>query len=333
MKLIKPKALKPGDTLGIVTCSTPLSECGEETVQRAYARLRDRGFHLVEAPNCRTMTGHAAGTIKERVKALHDFFKDSKIDGILNYWGGYQSHQLLEYLNFDLIKKHPKAFIGYSDSTALQVGIYAKTGLVSFSGPAGISYGKPVFPEFSWEHFKKVVMNPEVPFQLSSSSEYSDNPWFLEADKKMRFEPNLGWKVFRKGKAQGAIVGGNIGTMLLLSGTEYWPNLRGKILFVEEDESESTKTLDRIFTHLRQMGVYEQIAGMVVGRFHQKVGLKPQDSIEMILEDALRSYKFPVITGVDFGHTDPLITFPLGIKCRMDTAKLEIAFLEAGIRE
>lgn len=125
MKLIKPKALKPGNTLGIVACSTPINVSSEETIVRACQRLRDRGFQLVEAPNCRKIYGHAAGTIKERAKALHDFFRDPKIDGILNYWGGYQSHQLLEHLDYGLIRKHPKPFIGFSDTTALQVGIGA----------------------------------------------------------------------------------------------------------------------------------------------------------------------------------------------------------------
>jgi muramoyltetrapeptide carboxypeptidase len=99
MKIIKPKAIKSGDTFGIVACSTPITASSEETIERAYQRIRDRGFNIVEAPNCRKIHGHAAGTIKERVKALHDFFRNPKIDGILHYWGGYQSHQLLEYLD------------------------------------------------------------------------------------------------------------------------------------------------------------------------------------------------------------------------------------------
>ncbi len=107
MKPIKPKSLRAGDTLGIVACSTPITASSEETIERAYQRIRERGFNIIEASNCRKTYGHAAGTIKERVKALHDFFRNPKIDGILHYWGGYQSHQLLEYLDFELIRKSP----------------------------------------------------------------------------------------------------------------------------------------------------------------------------------------------------------------------------------
>lgn len=266
------------------------------------------------------------------MKALHTFFKDPKIDGILFFWGGYQSHQLLEYLDYELIRRNPKPLIGFSDATALQVGIHNRTGLVCFSGPAVISFAKPEVPEFTWEHFEKVLMNPEVPLSVGTSTEFSDNRWYLAEDKKMVFHPSPGWKVYRKGRAEGRITGGNLGTMLLLAGTEYWRSLKGKILFVEDDEAESPQTMDRMFTQLRQMGVLDQIAGMVIGRFHSEVKFTADDSLEMILDDALKGYRFPVITGVDFGHSDPLITIPLGVRCRITTAKPEIVFLESAVK-
>ncbi|MCM2279055.1 MAG: hypothetical protein NDJ89_13350 [Oligoflexia bacterium] len=155
--------------------------------------------------------------------------------------------------------------------------------------------------------------------------------WLIGADI-IPIRPNEGWRVYRKGKAKGPIIGGNVGTLLLLAGTPYWPKMKGRILFVEDDEAESSRTIDRMFTQLRHMGVFDQIAGLVVGRFVSSVGFKADDSLEMILDDALRGYRFPVITGVDFGHSDPLITFPLGVMCQVDTKKPEIAFLESGVR-
>lgn len=332
MRIIKPKPLKPGSTLGIVACSAPIHESSRDTIERAYQRLRDRGFRLVEAPNCRKITGHTAGTVKERVQTLHRFFSDPSIDGILNYWGGHQSHQLLEYLDFALIRRNPKPFIGFSDTTALQMGILVKAGLVTFSAPAGITFGKPIFPDFTWEHFERVLVRPEAPLKLVPSQKFSDNPWYTTTNEKMIFHRNPGWKVYRKGKAQGRVLGGNIGTMLLLAGTPYWPkSFKGKILFVEDDEGESPKTVDRYFTQLRQMGVYEKLAGMVIGRFSRSVGFTKKDSLECILREALRGYQFPVITGVDFGHTDPLITIPLGIRCRINALRPEIVFLEKAV--
>ncbi len=332
MRLIKPARLRTGARLGIVTCSTPLSACGPDAVQRARERLEARGFEWIEAPNTRTTYGHSAGTVRDRVRALHAFFRDPKIDAILSFWGGFQSHQLLEYLDYDLIRRHPKPLLGYSDTTALSVGIHARTGLVTFSGPAGITFAKPTLPDFTWEHLEKVLMQPTVPFPLQTSKEYSDNPWFKEPSQTMTFEPNPGWRVFRQGRAEGALIGGNVGTMLLLAGTAFWPNLKNKILFVEDDEAETPRTMDRCFTHLRQLGAYDQIKGLIVGRFHRDVKFTPSDSLEMILKEALRGTKFPVLTGVDFGHTDPLVTLPLGVRARLETRRPSITLLEAAVR-
>lgn len=332
MKLLKPKALKQGDTLGIIACSTPITSSSQETIQRGYQYLRDRGFRLIEAPNCRKVTGHSAGSVPERAKAINSFFEDPKIHGLIAFWGGFQSHQLLEYLDYDLIRRNPKPFIGFSDTTALQIGIHHMTGLVCFSGPAVISFAKPEVPQFTWEHFENVLMSPRVPLRLRPSDQVSDNKWYLADEKRMIFRPNPGWKIYRKGRAEGRMIGGNLGTMLLLAGTDYWPSFRGKILVVEDDEAESPKTMDRMFTQLRQMGVYDQISGMVIGRFHSDVKFTKQDSLEMILDEALKGYRFPVMTGVDFGHTDPLITIPLGTECRLDTARSEISFLERAVK-
>lgn len=117
----------------------------------------------------------------------------------------------------------------------------------------------------------------------------------------------------------------------VLAGTRYWPDLKGRILFFEDGEAEDPTTIDRMFTQLRQMGVFEQIAGLVIGRFPSCVGFKEADSLEMILDEALKGCHIPVLTGVDFGHTDPLITIPLGVRCRIDSATPGLEFLEAGV--
>lgn len=331
MKSIKPPALKKGDLLGIVACSTPIGHCSPTAKERGYQFLQGMGFQLKEAPNCMSVFGHSAGTVKERVDALHAMFADPNVRGIISFWGGFQSHELLDYLDFDLIKLNPKPFIGYSDTTALQVGIYVKTGLVSFSGPAVITFAKPEVPTYTVEHFKKILMDPQVSYVAGVSDQFSDNQWYLTPDTKMIFKPHAGLQVFRPGSTSGIALGGNIGTMLLLAGTPYWPDLKGKILFVEEDEAESPQTMNRMFTQLRQMGVYDQIAGMVIGRFAERVGFEESDSLEMILEETLKGYHFPVMTGADFGHTDPLMTIPQGIACSLDTDKLEIRFDEIAV--
>jgi len=286
--------------------------------------------NIVEAPNIDLESGHSAGTIKERVKSLHTFFRRKDIHAIMSFWGGFNTHQVLEYLDFDLIQKNPKILIGYSDTTTLLTAITKKTGLITFNGPAVITFAKPSLPDESIHSFMSLLVDGVSEYNYPTSKRYTDNQWWLE--DKMNFEVNEGLKSFSSGKATGEIAGGNIGTLLLLAGTNYWPNMIGKILFVEDDEAENPKTIDRFFTQLRQMGVFEQINGMVVGHFARCVGLSENDSLHMILKDALQGYKFPVITEFDMGHTDPMHTIPIGGKVEIDGTKLKVKMIEPVVR-
>jgi len=148
-KIIKPLPLKSGDRLGIITLSSPIANASKETIQRAYDYLKNKGFEITEAANCYKIVDQAAGTIQERVNSLHDFFADPNITGILNFWGGFNTHQILEYLDYELIQKNPKPLIGFSDTTSLQIALFTKTGLITFSGPAGITFGKPTVPDYT----------------------------------------------------------------------------------------------------------------------------------------------------------------------------------------
>ncbi|MEK7765326.1 MAG: S66 peptidase family protein [bacterium] len=330
--MLKPPRLKPGDTLGVIAPSSPVVGARPEAVRRARAYLAAKGFRLRFASQVRRTHGHAAGTIRERAEALHAMFRDPRIAGILTFWGGYQSHQLLEYLDYGLIRRHPKALLGYSDITALQAGIFARTGLVGFSGPGLVTFLPPVVPSHTWEHFERVVMHPVVPLTLRPSRTWSENVWWKRKDGRMIFRRSPPWTPYRHGRAAGRLLGGNLGTFLLLHGTPYWPDLRGAILFAEEDETETTGTVDRLFTKLRQIGALREIRGLVIGRFPSAVGFSRRDSLKMILDDALRGTRFPVLTGVEFGHTQPLVTLPIGVRVRLDARRRAITLLEAGVR-
>jgi len=331
MNIIKPQKLEKGNTIGIVATGNPINRTTDDTIDRGYSRLKDMGFKIVEAPNLRKQYGHTAGTVKERADILNEFFENSDIDAIMAFWGGFQSHQLLEYLDFKLIKKNPKIFIGFSDTTSLLNGIHTKTGLVTFLGPAVITFAKPEFFPYTKKYFESVLIEGKESLKLSASKQYSDNEWWKDPGKKMIFKRTTGWKTYKPGIAEGKIVGGNMGTLLNLMGTSYFPDLKGKMLFVEDDEEEKPATVDRFFTQLRQINAFDKIKGLVIGRWHTKVGFSKNDSFEMILNDSLRGYKIPVLYDVDFGHTDPLLTIPLGIKCRLDSKKKEITYLESSV--
>lgn len=329
--LIYPEALSAGDTVGLIATSTPIDEAGTELPDRAKDRLSEMGFSIIEAPNCRSRHGHTAGTVRERVSALHQFFEDDQIDGILSFWGGYNTHQLLEYLDWDLIRENPKPIIGYSDITCLTNVITDRTGIVTYQGPAGITFAKPIFYDYSANWFRKVVMGGGTELTYEPSEKCSDNVWYERDDQKMVEKVTPDWEAFQPGVAEGRIIGGNLGTLLLLAGTQYWPEFEGRIFFVEEDEAESAATIDRMFTQARQIGIFDKISGMVVGRLPESVR-GTGGSMEMILSRSLEGYDFPVMTKLDFGHTDPRFTFPLGVRCRLNSSAKKLTLVERWIK-
>ena len=326
--IIRPPPLSSGATLGVIATSSPIDEGGQALVERGYDRLREKGFEVVEAPNCRRLVGHAAGTVAERVEALHGFFADPGIDGIISFWGGQQTHQLLEHLDWELIARNPKVLVGYSDTTSLLNAITHRTGLVTFCGPAVITFAKPTLFDYSWRWFRRVLMEGGASLRYEASPVCSDNAWYERDDEQMIERPAPGWRCFRPGHTRGPIVGGHLGTLLLLAATPYWPEMQGRILFAEASEGDSPERLDRMFTQLRQMGVLDALAGLIVGRVPASAGFSPEDSLEMILETALEGIELPVLLDIDFGHTDPLFAFPLGVSCALDADRGGISLCE-----
>lgn len=325
-----PKALKKGDTIGIISPSSAVTSFCPLRLQRGVDELKKLGFEVKIGKHATKKFKHTAGTIEERIEDLHTMFSDEDIQAIFCTIGGLNSHQLLDYIDYDLIATNPKIFMGYSDITALLNAITKKTELITYLGPAVL----PQFGEFggileySWDFADKILIHPETSVEVTASNEWTDEMlwWDKEDDRPRKTSPNTGMKVLQHGEASGQLWGGNAGTLLLLAGTPYMPNLDGAILCLEEDEDESPGTIDRYFTQLRHIGVYEKISGMLIGRFHSKAGLSPEDNIEDIVSTAVRGYDFPIIYDMDFGHTDPMITIPIGGSCTVSTEPLHISF-------
>lgn len=187
----------------------------------------------------------------------------------------------------------------------------------------------------SWDSFERVLMRGESPLAVPPAAAWTDEltRWDEADTRPRRMLPNPGHRVFREGKAEGRLVGGNAGTLLLLAGTPYWPDLEGRILFLEEDEVETPSSWHRMLAHLRSTGAFRGITGLLVGRHRSEVPFTSEDSFEALLEEALKGIDIPVVTGMDFGHTDPLITLPLGILARIDTARpgAEVTLLESAV--
>jgi muramoyltetrapeptide carboxypeptidase len=329
---IKPRGLGEGSTIGIVAPSNSASFIDERVWRIGVDRLRSKGFDLRFGSNIMELNGHTAGTVQQRLEDIMGMFEDPEIDGIMTVYGGFNSHQLLHYIDFDAIEKNPKVFIGFSDITALNTAILERSGLINFSGPAFITFCQPDLPVYTEKCFDAIVTRGER-YTILPSEKWAEDDWWKEPINfgKREWKPNGGWNTYSVGNAVGEAIGGNLSTLMLLAGTEYWPEMEGRILFLDDDGTETTQTLDRYLTQLRHIGVYDQISGLVMGRLPSSVGFKPGDTLEMILDEVLRGYDIPVVTGVDFAHTDPLTTIPLGVRVMLDADDQRIEMMERAV--
>ena len=318
MEIIRPPALQIGDTIGIVAPAEPASLIEWGHLRLAEKKLNSLGLQVLYGTYA--FQGRKLGieNIKERVRDIHQMFSSRKIRGVMAVIGGYSSNELLPHLDYRLIRNHPKAFIGFSDITALQNAMLVKAGLVTFSGPcfANFAQTQPPF-DFEERWFKRGVMG-EGTVSLVPSRMWADDEWWRHPRRSRALVKNAGWVIVRSGHNRGVIVGGNLSTFVLLFGTPYAPSLANKILFIEEDSEMNAKMIERMLVQLSQQNDFHRIRGLVVGRFGRKSGLSPE-SVKRLLRACTNNLNVPVIAHVDFGHTNPMITFPIGGACEIDT--------------
>lgn len=337
MKIVKPAKLSSGDIVGIASPASPVAALCPRRLQRGIACLEDMGFQVIQGEHTSALTGHTAGTIEDRASDLHALYRNPDVKAIIPTIGGYNSHQLLDELDFDLIAQNPKILLGYSDVTALQLGIFSRTGVVTYQGPALL----PQFGEcgglltYTRESFTNVLMVPTPHGYTMRPSETwteEDLQWDLEDSRARVLQASTGWKVLKRGQASGRIIAGNMSTLLLLAGTPYWPDMSGAILCVEDDETTNVATVDRYLTQLRQMGVYRHISALVVGRFPSATGFSKDDPLEAVLTIATRGYSFPVVYDVDFGHTDPMLILANGVLVSLEADhRIEFRYTESTV--
>ncbi|MDZ7881128.1 MAG: LD-carboxypeptidase [Saprospiraceae bacterium] len=314
-KVIKPKRLKVGDTLGVVALASSVSE---KAIARATESLRGLGFKLKFGKNLNAQKGYLAGTDEQRLEDLHWAFSDPEVDAVWCIRGGYGVTRILPKVDFKLIKKNPKIFIGYSDITALHVAIHQKTGLVTFHGPVGTSD----YTAFTKPNVLNVLTNPTPQYKLVHSEEN------LKKESNL-FKP----EVIKAGKCRGQLIGGNLSLLSALDGTPFaLGNLKGKILFME-DIDERPYRIDRMLTQMLQSHDLTKLAGIALGVFEGCNPKPDENSLSLIecLKDRLGNLGIPVIYGLSFGHISNQYTLPVGIEAEMDTATGTLTLLETAV--
>jgi muramoyltetrapeptide carboxypeptidase LdcA involved in peptidoglycan recycling len=242
--------------------------------------------------------------------------------------GGWLSARILPHLDFELIREFPKIHIGYSDIVSLILGIYHRSGLVTFHGPAVLpELGEAGGPRaYTIKQMLSVLMTPEAPRILSSPSTWTDE--FLawgSADIRPRISrgPAI-WTGLNAGRAEGPLLGGCLPTVEMLYGTPYFPSLKGSILFLEHE----AVGLDQFCAHLtsfRLRNVLDDIAGLMFGRLSRPdYSVAPDVGFREVAVDCLGDCDIPIAWNVDFGHTQPKLTLPIGTRARLEVLDEEV---------
>jgi muramoyltetrapeptide carboxypeptidase LdcA involved in peptidoglycan recycling len=315
MNTIIPARLQPGDEIRIVAPSTTHRIISEDNAKQAITTFEKLGLKVTYGKNIMATSVLMTAPIEKRIEDLHEAFLDHNVKGIFSTIGGFTSNQLLKYLDYDLIRNHPKIFCGYSDITALQNAIFTKTGLVTYSGPAFSSLGMKKGLEYTLEYFKKVLME-DGEVELKPSSQWSNDSWYRNQENR-EFIPNSGYKLFHEGSASGRVIGGNLCTLNLLQGTEFMPSLEDSILFLEDDGEVNARTFDRDLQSLIHQPGFSGVKGIVIGRFEKASNLSDEE-LRYIIETKEELRHIPVVVNANFGHTTPIFTFPIGGKCELE---------------
>lgn len=291
-----PKAIKPGDIIGVIAPSDIILEKDEEYIKKSSKLFTNLGYKVKFGKYVRTKTLGYGATAKQKAEDINNMFLNEKIKAIICVKGGEDSNTTFDYIDYELIKNNPKIICGFSDSTSITNCIYSQTGLVTFNGPTFKSLT-------SWETdyaFKELIKR------------------FQDKSLELGVEDDEYYTI-KSGIAEGELVGGNLSLTKRLVCGKYSVDFTDKILFIEELGYESDPNLvNNDLYYMKQNGVFDKIKGIWVGNYEHESGI----ALEKILLDVLDGeYNFPIIKSNNFGHCDKKTVIPIGTKARIDTTK------------
>lgn len=318
-------------TVGIFSSSSPVSATVPVRYERGAAYLERKGFHVVHGNLYGKKDAYRSGTIRERAEEFNELLYNEKIQILMSAIGGNNTNSILPYIDYEYLKKHPKMIVGYSDTTALLLGIYAKTGLITFYGPAlASSFGEfSPFSDWTFEGFWKFLeKDTSFPCSWEMPSFWTDEfiDWGIQDRAKEQRKNN--WLCVSPGVCRGRLIGGNLNTMEGFFGTEYMPEIKEGDILLLEDSLKDACTIERSFSLLKLAGVFERVGGIVLGK-HEKfddngTGRKPYE----ILKEVLGDTELPVLAEFDCCHTHPMLTMPIGCQVELDTVNRKVSLLE-----
>jgi muramoyltetrapeptide carboxypeptidase len=312
MKLLKPPRLRKGEVIGLIAPASPPPSAAR--VEAGVRYLEGLGYRVKPGRHVNARHGYLAGTDAQRLEDLNAMLNDPQVRAIFALRGGYGTPRLLPFVDYHAVRRQPKIVVGFSDLTALQLALFQRTGLVTFSGPMVASdFGQLPNPHAE-EHFWRV---------LTSSRPVGVLPNPPGEPRKSR----------RPGRVEGHLLGGNLSLLVSCLGTPFSPDYRGALL-VLEDVGEQYHRLDRMFTQLRNAGILSRIAGLVLGRFTKCApsnAREPYLTPGEMMDEVLTWFEAPVMERFAYGHIARKLTLPLGLRARLDAARGKLEVLESAV--
>ena len=295
MNTIKPKILQKGDTIGLLTACSPLDESQREEIKNAKSYLESKGFNIEISSTC---SGTPNDT--EKINAIHEFFRNPKINAIMAARGGYGAIRIVDSIDYNLIRKNPKIFAGFSDITAFQWYLYKKCGLVSFHAPMAC-------PDFGSTIDTSTVNN----FFQTVSGKIS----------QIELNPNFSFNY--QTEAKGILMPSNLATLASLCGRDFFP--AENLILLLEDVNEPEYKIDRMITQiLETKGFAKFVKAIVLGKFTD--GEDNELNLIDFWAETSQKYKIPICDGAQFGHIKTKITIPFGINAVLNFENQNITF-------
>ena len=310
MHVLFPRSLSKGDLIGIISPASPLDD--HSRLERGIQYLEKLGYRTIVGTHCMDRQGYLAGTDEERLGDIHAMFADKRVKAVFCTRGGYGSSRLLRFINYPLVAKNPKIFVGYSDITALSLALWRKCRLVTFHGPmVGVEMAADM-DALSEECFWRLLTGSSKGLTLAVAAGHPG-------------------RLVCAGTARGRLLGGNLSLVISLMGTPFQPEFRRSLLLLEEIGEEPYR-IDRMLTQLRNAGLTSGVAGIALGHFTDcapREPEKPSRTLEEIMKEASRWSRLPFSSAFPFGHERPSATMPLGARAQLDARKGTLQLLES----
>jgi muramoyltetrapeptide carboxypeptidase len=317
-RLVKPKRLRPGDVIGLID---PASATWEPVdVEIAEESLAALGFKTKRGPNLLNRRGYFAGTDEQRAADLNAMFADREVKAIQCVRGGWGSARLLPLLDWASLARSPKILLGYSDVTALLLSLQAKTGLVTFHGPVGVS----PWNKFNVEWLRQVLIDGQA-VTFSNLKEVGDDALTQTEHRVQTITP---------GTARGRLLGGNLTVLTAIIGSGYLPEWDGCVLFIE-DVQEAPYRIDRMLTQLRLAGILQKARAVIFGNCTKCDPGEGFGSLTItdVLRDHLAPLGVPAWRGAMIGHIERQFTLPVGVEVEVDATAGTIRMLEPAVTD